>query len=60
MTVVSNLETVEPLGLGREKKKETVLPHPTQREATAGHGSGLHRQVETLPAQFGGMGSFRG
>jgi transposase len=59
-TVVSNLETVEPLWMGPERKKETLdefFRTQLSGKQWRDNRSGVHRHVETLPAQFGGVGA---
>jgi len=59
MTAVSNLETVEPLWMGPERKKET-LDEFFRTELSAEQRRGdLRGHVETLSAEPGAMGTAR-
>jgi transposase len=55
VTVVSNLETVEPVWFGRERKKETLdefFSDPAQRGAEDADYRCLRRHVGTVPAEY--------
>ncbi len=52
LTVVSNLESGEPLWFGRERKKET-LDEFFQAELSAGSGGGLKRRAWTCGSRSG-------
>ena len=60
LTVVSNLETGEPLWFGKERKKETLDEYfrtqLSQRAAQTDRG-GLCGHVGAVPAQYGGVGA---
>jgi transposase len=60
LTVVSNLESREPLWFGRERKKETLdqfFSDGINRTATPGYLSRLRGYVGTLPAQHPAVGA---
>ena len=60
LTVVSNLETGEPLWFGKERKKET-LDEFFRTQLRSGqrktHRGGLRGHVGAVPAEYGGVGS---
>ena len=60
LTVVSNLETAEPLWFGRERKKETLdefFRTPVGQPAAQTDRGGVRGHVGAVPAQHGGVGS---
>ena len=60
LTVVSNLESAEPVWFGRERKKETLdgfFRERTELTATARYRSGVRGHVGTLPAKHRTMGA---
>ena len=60
LTVVSNLETGEPLWFGKERKKETldgVFPNSVEERAAQTHRGGMRGYVGAVPPQHGGVGS---
>ena len=60
LTVVSNLETGEPLWFGKERKKETLdefFRTQLSEPAAQTHRGGLRGHVGAVPAQHGGVGS---
>jgi hypothetical protein len=60
LTVVSNLQTGEPLWFGKERKKgdiRRVFQDATEQRAAQTHRGRLCGHVGALPAQYGGVGS---
>jgi hypothetical protein len=60
LTVVTNLETGEPLWFGRDRKKETVdefFREASERLSTKRDSRGLRRYVRTVSAQPGAVGA---
>ena len=53
LTVVSNLETGEPLWFGRERKKETLDEFFRRRVERAGSGGGSRRPAWTCGSRTG-------
>ena len=60
LTVVSNLETGEPLWFGKgteEGDAGRVLPNAVEERPAQTHRGGVRGYVGTVPAQHGGVGS---